>query len=63
MQSARWYDIKLSCLEVKQLIHQIHEIEKMDRMINLLPGYKDMLKQFTTCTFIFEYISLKDAHV
>jgi RNA ligase len=32
-------------------------------MINSLPGYKQMLRDLPDCTFIFEYIALKDAHV
>ena len=33
------------------------------RMIMELPGYEKMLKEHVGVTFIFEYISLKDAHV
>ena len=64
MQSARWYDNKI-VMSGSQAINPSNSwrLEDGYRMINLLPGYKDMLKQFPTCTFIFEYISLKDAHV
>lgn len=64
MQSARWYDNKI-VMSGSQAINPSNSwrLEDGYRMINSLPGYKDMLKHFPTCTFIFEYISLKDAHV
>lgn len=64
MQSARWYDNKI-IMSGSQAINPSNSwrLEDGYRMINSLPGYKDMLKHFPTCTFIFEYISLKDAHV
>lgn len=64
MQSARWYDNKI-VMAGSQAINPSNSwrLEDGYRMINSLPGYKDMLKHFPTCTFIFEYISLKDAHV
>lgn len=64
MQSARWYDNKI-VMAGSQAINPSNSwrLEDGYRMINSLPGYKDMLKHFPTCTFIFEYISLKDAHI
>lgn len=64
MQSARWYDNKI-VMAGSQAINPSNSWRLKDgyRMINSLPGYKDMLKHFPTCTFIFEYISLKNAHV
>lgn len=64
MQSARWYDNKI-VMSGSQAINPSNSWRLKDgyRMINSLLGYKDMLKHFPTCTFIFEYISLKDAHV
>lgn len=64
MQSARWYDNKI-VMSGSQAINPSNSwrLEDGYRMINSLSGYKDMLKHFPTCTFIFEYISLKDAHV
>ncbi len=62
MQSARWYEDKI-IMAGSQAINPSNSwrLEDGYRMINSLPGYKDMLKHFPTCTFIFEYISLKDA--
>ena len=64
MQSARWYDNKI-VMSGSQAINPLNSwrLEDGYRMVNLLPGYKDMLKHYPTYTFIFEYISLKDAHV
>lgn len=64
MQSARWYDGKI-IMAGSQAINPDNSWRLTDgyRMINELPGYKDMLIKYPDCTFIFEYISLKDAHV
>lgn len=64
MQSARWYDNKI-VMSGSQAINPLNSwrLEDGYRMINSLPGYKDMLKHCPMCTFIFEYISLKDTHV
>lgn len=64
MQSARWYDGKI-VMAGSQAVNPDNSWRLTDgyRMINELPGYKDMLIKYPECTFIFEYISLKDAHV
>jgi hypothetical protein len=64
MQSARWYDGKI-VMSGSQALNPEKSWRLQDgyRMINSLHGYKQMLMKFPDCTFIFEYISLKDAHV
>jgi hypothetical protein len=64
MQSARWYDGKI-VMAGSQAVDPDKSWRLKDgyRMINSLPGYKEMLMKFPNYTFIFEYIALKDAHV
>lgn len=64
MQSARWYNGRI-VMAGSQAINPDNSWRLQDgyRMINELPGYKEMLMKYPECTFIFEYISLKDAHV
>lgn len=64
MQSARWYDGKI-VMAGSQAVNPDNSWRLTDgyKMINELLGYKDMLVKYPECTFIFEYISLKDAHV
>lgn len=64
MQSARWYNGKI-IMAGSQAITPDNSWRLQDgyRMINGLPGYKEMLMKHPECTFIFEYISMKDAHV
>ena len=64
MQSARWYQGNI-------VMAGSHEANPKNswrlsdgyRMIQALPGYEEMLKRHPENTFIFEYISMKDAHV
>ena len=64
MQSATWYDNKI-IMAGSQAINPDNSWRLQDgyRMIMELPGYEKMLKEHVGVTFIFEYISLKDAHV
>ena len=64
MQSARWYNNKI-IMAGSQAINPDNSWRLTDgyRMINELPGYKNMLTKYPEYTFIFEYVSLKDAHV
>lgn len=64
MQSARWYSNEI-IMAGSQAINPENSWRLTDgyRMINALPGYKEMLMRYPECTFIFEYISMKDAHV
>ena len=64
MQSATWYDDKI-IMAGSQAINPDNSWRLQDgyRMIMELPGYEKMLKDHVGVTFIFEYISLKDAHV
>lgn len=64
MQSARWYDGKI-IMAGSQAVNPESSWRLTDgyKMINDLNGYKDMLRLYPECTFIFEYISLRDAHV
>jgi len=64
MQSARWYNNKI-VMAGSQAINPNNSWRLQDgyRMINKLSGYKEMLMKYPECTFIFEYISMKDAHV
>lgn len=64
MQSATWYDGKI-IMAGSQAIDPNNSWRLQDgyRMINSRPGYKEMLQANPRYTFIFEYISLKDAHV
>lgn len=64
MQSARWYNNEI-IMAGSQAINPDNSWRLTDgyRMINVLPGYKDMLTKYPEYTFVFEYISLKDAHV
>ena len=64
MQSARWYNNKI-IMAGSQAINPANSWRLQDgyRMLNENPRYKEMLKKNPNFTFIFEYISLKDAHV
>lgn len=64
MQSARWYKNQI-VMAGSQAINPENSWRLQDgyRMIYEIPNYEQMLKKFPTFTFIFEYISLKDAHV
>ena len=64
MQSARWYHNKI-IMAGSQAINPANSWRLQDgyRMLNENPRYKEMLKKNPNFTFIFEYISLKDAHV
>lgn len=64
MQSARWYNNKI-IMAGSQAINPANSWRLQDgyRMLNDNPRYKEMLKKNPNFTFIFEYISLKDAHV
>lgn len=64
MQSATWYDKKI-VMAGSQAINPDNSWRLQDgyKMIYKLPGYKRMLKEHPDTTFIFEYISLKDAHI
>ena len=64
MQSARWYNNKI-VMAGSQAINPDNSWRLQDgyRMLNENPRYKEMLKKNSNFTFIFEYISLKDAHV
>ena len=64
MQSATWYDDKI-IMAGSQAINPDNSWRLQDgyRMIMELPGYEKMLKEHVGVTFVFEYISLKDAHV
>ena len=64
MQSARWYNDSL-VVAGSQAINPDNSWRLRDgyRMIYELTGYKKMLQDYPDYTFIFEYISVKDAHV
>ena len=64
MQSARWYNDSL-VVAGSQAINPDNSWRLRDgyRMIYELAGYKKMLQDYPDYTFIFEYISVKDAHV
>lgn len=64
MQSATWYDGRI-IMAGSQAIDPSNSwrLQEGYRMLDLLPGYKRMLIEHPGLTFIFEYISLKDAHV
>lgn len=63
MQSAHWYNKKIIMVGSQAINHNNSwRLQDGYRMINELPGYEKMLKN-PNFTFIFEYISLKDAHV
>lgn len=64
MQSATWYKGNI-VMAGSQAINPENSWRLQDgyRMICELPGYEMMLKDHVGTTFIFEYISLKDAHV
>ena len=64
MQSARWYNNRI-IMAGSQAINPDNSWRLQDgyRMLNENPRYKEMLKKNPYFTFIFEYISLKDAHV
>lgn len=64
MQSARWYNNRI-VMAGSQAINPNNSWRLQDgyRMINGNPRYKEMLMKYPEYTFIFEYISLKDAHV
>lgn len=64
MQSARWYNNEI-IMAGSRAINPNNSWRLTDgyAMMNSLPGYKEMLIKYPEFTFIFEYISLKDAHV
>lgn len=64
MQSARWYENQI-VMAGSQAINPDNSwrLEDGYRMIYELSGYKKMLQEFPNFTFVFEYISLRDAHV
>lgn len=64
MQSARWYNNKV-VMSGSQAINPNNSWRLQDgyRMLNENPRYTEMLMKYPECTFIFEYISMKDAHV
>lgn len=64
MQTATWYNGKI-VMAGSQAIDPEKSWRLQDgyRMIQALPGYEQMLQTLPDCTFIFEYISLQDAHV
>lgn len=64
MQSARWYENQI-IMAGSQAINPDNSwrLEDGYRMIYELSRYKKMLQEFPNFTFVFEYISLRDAHV
>ena len=64
MQSATWYNGQI-VMAGSQAINPEKSWRLQDgyRMVHALPGYELMLKGLLGFTFVFEYISLKDAHV
>lgn len=64
MQSATWYGDKI-VMAGSQAINPADSWRLQDgyKMIRKIPGYEKMLKECPNATFIFEYISLRDAHV
>lgn len=64
MQTATWYNNQI-VMAGSQAINPEKSWRLQDgyRMIQALPGYEQMLKIHPNFTFIFEYISLQDAHV
>lgn len=64
MQSARYYNDEI-VMAGSQAINSNNSWRLQDgyRMIRSRLGYKKMLKEHQDLTFIFEYISLADAHV
>ena len=64
MQSATSYDGRI-IMAGSQAIDPSNSwrLQEGYRMLDLRPGYKRMLTEHPGLTFIFEYISLKDAHV
>lgn len=64
MQSATWYNGEIVMAGNQMPDPELSwRLADGYRMINSNPGYKEMLQTHPTCTFIFEYISLRDAHV
>ena len=64
MQSATWHDNKIIMVGSQAInLENSWRLQDGYRMIMKLPGYEKMLKEHIGITFIFEYISLKDAHV
>lgn len=64
MQSATWYNGEIVMAGSQMPDPELSwRLADGYRMINSNPGYKEMLQAHPTCTFIFEYISLRDAHV
>lgn len=64
MQSARYYNGEI-VMAGSQAINPNNSWRLQDgyRMIHSTSGYENMLKEHQDLTFIFEYISLADAHV
>lgn len=64
MQTATWHDGKI-VMAGSQAINPEKSWRLQDgyKMIQALPGYEQMLKLYPDFTFVFEYISLADAHV
>lgn len=64
MQSARWYNGEILMAGSQALdLENSWRLTDGYRMIKATSNYECMLKDFPELTFIFEYISLKDAHV
>ena len=64
MQSATWYNGEIVMAGSQMPDPELSwRLADGYRMINSNPGYKEMLQAHPICTFIFEYISLRDAHV
>lgn len=64
MQMARWYNEMIVMCGSQSLNQELSwRLKDGYRMIRENPGYELMLRDNPHCTFIFEYISLEDAHV
>lgn len=64
MQTATWYNGRI-VMAGSQAINPYNSWRLQDgyKMIHRLSGYEEMLRNNVGITFIFEYISLRDAHV
>lgn len=64
MQSARWYENKILLAGSMALdANNSWRLKNGYEMLNQNIGYKQLITQNYNFTFIFEYISMKDAHV
>ena len=64
MQSARYYDHKITMSGSQAIDHSTSwRLQDGYSLLMSQPNYIKMLEDFSDYTFIFEYISLKDAHV